>query len=199
MPLDRPEGLRVGIVRQDFAGRPGPEAEEAADRAAALLSGAGAAVSEAIPPASFAEAWAVQPTLQNFAARAALAWEYDHGRDLLAPNVRAALDAASSIGAAEYDEARRVANRARREAKDLFASFDAVLAYPASGAAPGGLASTGDPRFTRLWSLLGTPCVNVPSVTEAGGLPVGVQVAAPFGQDALALAAGHLLERALGR
>ena len=48
---------------------------------------------------------------------------------------------------------------------------------------PKGLASTGDPRFNRLWTLMGVPCVNVPAIVVDGGLPVGAQVIARFGDD----------------
>ena len=73
-----------------------------------------------------------------------------------------------------------------------------LLTFSAPGAAPKGLASTGDPRFNRLWTLMGVPCVNLPALV-AGGLPVGVQVIARFGHDAQALAAAQFVEDALRR
>ena len=45
---------------------------------------------------------------------------------------------------------------------------------------------------------MGNPCVNVP-VLKAGGLPVGVQVIARFGNDARALATAWFLEDALAK
>jgi Asp-tRNA(Asn)/Glu-tRNA(Gln) amidotransferase A subunit family amidase len=45
---------------------------------------------------------------------------------------------------------------------------------------------------------MGTPCVNVPAHVT-GGLPVGVQVIAKFGEDAKALAAARFVEAALKR
>lgn len=72
-----------------------------------------------------------------------------------------------------------------------------LLTYSAPGAAPLGLGSTGDPRYNRLWTLMGVPCVNVPAIVGDGGLPVGVQVIARFGNDVGALAAARFLEQAL--
>jgi Asp-tRNA(Asn)/Glu-tRNA(Gln) amidotransferase A subunit family amidase len=43
------------------------------------------------------------------------------------------------------------------------------------------------------------PCVNVPAYVAEGNLPVGVQVIAPFGADAKALAAARFVEMALTR
>jgi Asp-tRNA(Asn)/Glu-tRNA(Gln) amidotransferase A subunit family amidase len=49
-----------------------------------------------------------------------------------------------------------------------------------------GLASTGDARFNRLWTLMrGCPLrQSIPAHVAEGGLPVGVQVIARFGDDA---------------
>ena len=64
------------------------------------------------------------------------------------------------------------------------------------GAAPHGLAATGQPTFNRLWTLLGPPCINVPG-SKTGGLPLGIQVVGRFARDQAALEAGSFLERAL--
>ena len=74
-----------------------------------------------------------------------------------------------------------------------------LLTFSAPGAAPNGLASTGDARFNQLWTLMGVPCVNIPATIAEGGLPVGVQVIARFGDDAGALAAASFVEQALAR
>jgi Asp-tRNA(Asn)/Glu-tRNA(Gln) amidotransferase A subunit family amidase len=76
---------------------------------------------------------------------------------------------------------------------------DVLLTFSAPGPAPNGLGSTGDARYNRLWTLVGTPCVNVPAGLSAGGLPLGVQVIAPFGRDRSALLAALHLEAALTR
>jgi Asp-tRNA(Asn)/Glu-tRNA(Gln) amidotransferase A subunit family amidase len=81
----------------------------------------------------------------------------------------------------------------------VFDEVDAILTFAAPGAAPKGLASTGDARFNRLWTLMGVPCVNVPAYISEGGLPVGVQVVARFGDDAGALEAARFVEDALAR
>ena len=77
--------------------------------------------------------------------------------------------------------------------------IDVLITYAATGAAPASLETTGEPRFNRVWTLLGTPCVNVPTLMAEGNLPVGVQVIAPFGGDGKALAAARFVEQALKR
>jgi Asp-tRNA(Asn)/Glu-tRNA(Gln) amidotransferase A subunit family amidase len=55
---------------------------------------------------------------------------------------------------------------------------------------------TGDPLFSRLWTLLGSPCVSVPLAWTAEGLPVALQlVAAPHRDRDVLGAARYLLDR----
>ena len=103
------------------------------------------------------------------------------------------------IDADTYDDARRTTRRARRALIDLLADGEVMLTPSAPGAAPKGLGSTGEPTFNRLWTLLGTPCVNVPGLSDADGLPLGVQIVARFGRDRFALSVAALLERAIAR
>jgi Asp-tRNA(Asn)/Glu-tRNA(Gln) amidotransferase A subunit family amidase len=199
MKADQTSPLRVGLLTQDFAGSVDPASVSALEKAVAVLKRAGAEVIAVTPPSAMAEAWAVHPKIQAFEARQALAWEYDNHRERLAPLLRAELDAAQAAAPQDYDDARRVARAARKQARDLFGDLDAIVTYSAPGAAPHGLGSTGEPRFNRLFTLLGTPCVNVPGLRDGNGLPVGIQVVAPFARDHVALRVSQFLEAALSQ
>jgi Asp-tRNA(Asn)/Glu-tRNA(Gln) amidotransferase A subunit family amidase len=190
---------RIGVVTQDFAGSPETAGGEALRIAASAAERAGAHVAHLALPEISAEAWRAQPTLQEFEAHQALAWEYQTHREAMPPLLGAKLDETVGILPAAYDEARGIANRARTALADVFAEVDVLLTFSSPGAAPKGLASTGDPRFNRLWTLMGVPCVNIPATIAEGGLPVGVQVIARFGDDAGALAAARFVEEALAR
>jgi Asp-tRNA(Asn)/Glu-tRNA(Gln) amidotransferase A subunit family amidase len=193
------ESPRIGVVTQDFAGAPELAGAEALRIAVLAAERAGATVRELALPDIVAEAWRIHPTLQDFEAHRALAWEYRTRHADMPPLLRGRLDESVGILPADYDAARIVANRARKALRGMFDDFDALLTFSAPGAAPKGLASTGDPRFNRLWTLMGVPCVNVPGHVAEGGLPVGVQVIARFGNDAGALAAARFVEEAVRR
>jgi Asp-tRNA(Asn)/Glu-tRNA(Gln) amidotransferase A subunit family amidase len=79
----------------------------------------------------------------------------------------------------------------------LFADCDVILSPSAPGEAPLFVEGTGDPAFNRLWTLAGTPCVNVPGLRSPSGLPLGLTISARFGRDKLALAAAAGLESIL--
>jgi Asp-tRNA(Asn)/Glu-tRNA(Gln) amidotransferase A subunit family amidase len=190
---------RIGLVTQDFAGVPEAVGAEALRIASTAAERAGASVRALALPPIFAEAWRIHPTVQFFEAHQAMAWEYRTHYDAVPPLLRARLDESRGMTPAAYDEARSIAHRARAALDALFREVDVVLTLSAPGAAPKGLASTGDARFNRLWTLMGVPCVNVPAYVADGGLPVGVQVIARFGDDAGALAAARFVEAALAR
>jgi len=193
------QGPRIAVVMQEFAGEPEAAGGEALRIAALAAERAGASVRALKLPEIVAEAWRIQPTVQDFEAHQAFAWEYRCNYDAMPPLLRGRLDESKGTTPAEYDEARRIADRARTALAGIFEDTDVLLTFSAPGAAPKGLASTGEPRFNRLWTLMGVPCVNIPAYVADGGLPVGVQVIARFGDDAGALAAARFVEDALTR
>src|SRR6476646_3686982 len=166
---------RIGIVTQDFAGAPDATGEEALRIATKAAEGAGASVRALALPEILAQAWRIHPNIQDFEAHQALAWESRTHYDAMPPLLRAKLDETVGLQPAAYDEARGIARRARGALADIFEDVDVLLTFSAPGAAPKGLASTGDPRFNRLWTLMGVPCVNLPATVANGGLSVGVQ------------------------
>ena len=88
------------------------------------------------------------------------------------------LELAARAEAMTLDEYRgAIEERARRRAvhQALMEEFDACLTLSAPGAAPVGLASTGDPAFVIPGSMLGVPAITLP-VLEDGGLPLGLQL-----------------------
>ena len=147
-------------------------------------------------PAIFAEASHAHRIIVGHEAFRALAFEYDRHRDRLGPLLRQQLDEAAAITVDAYDDARRTVRRARQSLAELLPDGTVILTPSAPDVAPLGSVS-GEPTFNRLWTLLGTPCVNVPGLTGPSGLPLGVQIVARFGRDRFALASAAFLEDAL--
>ena len=79
----------------------------------------------------------------------------------------------------------------------LFGPHDVIITPAAVGEAPGGLSSTGDPRFNRLWTLLGCPALNLPGASGTSGLPIGIQLVARPYHEAVLIHAGRRLAAAL--
>jgi Asp-tRNA(Asn)/Glu-tRNA(Gln) amidotransferase A subunit family amidase len=96
-----------------------------------------------------------------------------------------------AISPAAYDEAVSLAAECRSLLEGIFSGVDVLLAPSAIGEAPEGLASTGDPIFNRIWTLLRVPCINIPVNTGPRELPVGLQMVGPVGADPRLLAVAN--------
>ncbi len=86
-----------------------------------------------------------------------------------------------------YENALGILYEARRQMADVFAEFPVILSAAAPGPAPRGLASTGDPRCNAPWTALSGPALTIPMPVQ-DSLPMGLQMAAAPGQDAMLIA-----------
>jgi amidase len=115
-------------------------------------------------------------------------------RARLSPKLNAALDEGRRIDGAAYDAALVARERAIGELAQWLHGYDAVLSPSAPSAAPVGLGSTGDPSCCTLWSLVGFPALALPTGWNRARLPLGLQLAAPSGEDDRLLAAAAWCE-----
>jgi Asp-tRNA(Asn)/Glu-tRNA(Gln) amidotransferase A subunit family amidase len=191
-----PAPPRIALVRSHLWPQASPAMQQALESAARGAAAAGAEVADVTLLPIFEEAYAAQIVIQEYETLLARTFEYDRHRDRLGKPLREALDAATAITADTYDAARRTAKRARQVLADTMAEHDVILTPSAPGSAPHGLGSTGNPMFNRLWTLMGTPCVNVPGMYE-GDLPLGIQIVGRFGRDRAALEAALFVERTI--
>jgi len=193
-----PSAPRIALVRSHLWPKASAAMGNALETATRVAAAAGAKVADVTLPPIVEEAWAAQFAIQDYETFRSTAFEYDRHRDMIGKQLREQLDRAAAITADEYDAARRIASRARQVLADTMADHDVILTPSAPGAAPHGLGATGDPAFNRLWTLMGTPCINVPGLYE-NELPLGVQIVGRFGRDRAALEAALFLERAIAR
>ncbi len=105
------------------------------------------------------------------------------GRAQLSRHMQNAIDAGREVRAHEYLRALHDTEALNTGLDSVFETHDALLTPAASGAAPRGLDSTGNPAFCTLWTLCGTPAISLPLLNGEGGLPLGVQLVGPRGGD----------------
>jgi Asp-tRNA(Asn)/Glu-tRNA(Gln) amidotransferase A subunit family amidase len=111
--------------------------------------------------------------------------EWAAGRSRLSAALRERLERGRAVGAVEYLGALARVAPLVESLDELFAQrYDAILTPAASGTAPEGLGSTGDPGFCILWTFCGMPAISVPLMVGANGLPLGVQLVGPRHGDA---------------
>lgn len=188
---------RIGLCRTPDWGSCEPESKRALDFAAQTLRRAGAQVFDLALPVEFSRLTEAQRTVQAFEAARSLSVERTGHRERLSASMRALLDQGSACPSDTYVEALRLAIACRGRLSDLFRSCDAVLAPSAPGHAPRGLGATGDPVFSRMWTLLQVPCLNVPVSRDGESMPVGVQLIGNTLHDRQLLQLGQWVEQRL--
>jgi Asp-tRNA(Asn)/Glu-tRNA(Gln) amidotransferase A subunit family amidase len=138
---------------------------------------------ELFPSAS--EAWEWHRIIMDAEMAANLEREYERGRDRVSKPLRSLIERGLQVRAVDYQQALGRIRPIHESFLELFEQrYDAVLTPAALGAAPKGLASTGDPSFCTLWTLCGMPAVTLPLLQSANGLPIGVQLVGPRDGDA---------------
>ncbi|MEQ1686448.1 MAG: amidase [Burkholderiaceae bacterium] len=195
--VPRRSGWTVGVPRAYPWSVPSGNAQRAVDQAVHAWQDAGATILAIDLPPFIAELDAAHAAIQGWEATRALAAEAARRPDGLSPLLRAYLEGAASIDAATYARAQATAAEARQRFTDALRPCDVLLTPSAPDEAPPGLLSTGASDFSRAWTLLGVPCVNVPGLSGSNGAPMGVQLIGAAGADALVLQAAAALEDAL--
>ena len=197
LPQRNPREWRFGVPRAYPWGDVSPSAAKAMRAAIDKLRAAGATVVHCDLPPWAADCFHAHDAVQGWEAARTLAHEFEHQRDQLSPVLRDYLAQARRVSDDAYAQAQASARRARLSAHDWIDSVDVLLTPSAPDEPPEGYGSTGASTFNRAWTLLATPCVNVPGFAGVNGFPMGVQVIAAPGEDSLCLAAGEMLETAL--
>ncbi|MEO8305983.1 MAG: amidase [Betaproteobacteria bacterium] len=170
------------------------DADDTLDAAATKLRQHGAEVVSLDFPAPWREANLVHRTIMLFEAAQHLGELQQRERVRLSPKLNAALDEGRSISRADYKVAMVLRDAAIVSFAEWLAPFDAIIAPPAPGPAPAGLDTTGDPSCCTLWSLAGFPAISLPIGLAANGMPLGMQLAAPAGNDDKLLAVASWCE-----
>lgn len=190
---------RFGICRTAQWTQADEASRHAVERAAAIARAAGACVEEFELPAAFAGLVDAQKTVMAYEAARSLAHERLVHREKLSLTLLQLLESGLAISHESYRSALIAAEHSRCWLDDLLSSVDAILTPAAVGEAPQGLDATGDPVFSRMWTLLHVPCLTLPASTGPLGLPVGVQLIARRWADAQLLIAAEWLETALSK
>jgi Asp-tRNA(Asn)/Glu-tRNA(Gln) amidotransferase A subunit family amidase len=197
VPSRSPREWTVGVPDAYPWGELTPSAKQAMDRGIASLRKAGAKVVPVTLPAWAADAFTIHDTIQGWEAVRSLAHEMATANDRLSSLLRDYLAGALKVTDGEYAQAQAKAARARAACGQWLDGVDVLLTPSAPDEPPEGYGSTGVSTFNRAWTLLATPCVGVPGCVGVNGRPMGLQLIAPAGEDALCLAAGKMLEAAL--
>jgi len=199
VPPPRPRAARLGVPVGPYLEKASTEGKDHFSSVCAELARGGFSIVEIEALADFEEIDARHRLLVAAEAAKVHAEWFARFADLYAPKSAELVRRGQGVSEAELESALAGRERLRREleAARTRHGIDLWLSPPATGAAPRGLDSTGDPVMNLPWTHAGLPTLVVPAGTNAQALPMGLQIAAPFGADETLLALGAEIATAL--
>jgi Asp-tRNA(Asn)/Glu-tRNA(Gln) amidotransferase A subunit family amidase len=117
----------------------------------------------------------------------------------LSPALQATVQRGLAMDSALYHHTVQWQAQERSAWTRYFGDADLVLTTGATGAAPLGLSHTGESGFNKGWSVLGWPCLHLPTGWSDNGLPLGVMLVARPGWDHALLAWAETLHPLIDR
>jgi amidase len=178
----------VGICRTPLWEHAQPETVGALDDAAARLEAAGCRLVRIDLPDEYATLDAARVAATAYERSRAMAWEWAHRRDQIGTLLQEEILRGRAIRPDDYEAALTRLEACRAAIGVHIRGFDVVLAPAADGAAPQGIASTGNARFQGFWTALYLPAITLPTSRASNGLPVGIQLVGDYRQDEKLLA-----------
>ena len=177
------EGLRIGFCRTPQWAEADLTTHSALENAAHALEIAGAIVNDVDLSSEFADLVNVQQTVMAFEGARNYAFEHLVHANRLSKRLVEIIDQGRMCSFDTYTKAKHQAELCYRLLNSVFDEYDLLLTPSASGAAPKGLDATGNPIFSRMWTLLHIPTVTIPVSRASNGLPIGAQLVARFQTD----------------
>jgi len=166
---------------------------------AELAEALGERASEVELGESFERAYDMHRTVMAVEMAHNLHRDYERAGDALSETLRALIERGRKVLAVDYASALAGSAPLNAMLDSVFDEYDAILTPAATGPAPRGLETTGNPAFCTLWTYLGTPAVTLPLLASEDGMPIGVQLVGRRGDDARLLRTASWLVKALAR
>jgi Asp-tRNA(Asn)/Glu-tRNA(Gln) amidotransferase A subunit family amidase len=123
--------------------------------------------------------------------------EYQEGRDKLSSTLTEMIERGGQVLATHYNHSVDQITTLNGLLDEVFEAYDAILTPSTTGEAPVGLESTGNPIFCTIWTFCGTPAITLPLMQGSNGMPIGVQLVGPRGDDARLLRTANWLTQTI--
>jgi aspartyl-tRNA(Asn)/glutamyl-tRNA(Gln) amidotransferase subunit A len=199
------KGIRLGVPDSYYFERLDGEVNAAVKEAIRVLKGLGAKVRPVSIPGLQQASIAAFIALLAEGAASLEKWHLTRYRDL-GEDVRSRLNLGAAVKASQYLKAQRMRRKIREIFLKTFSKVDALITPQLPITAPligqesvsFGKKAEAVPsaltRFTRIYNLIGIPCISLPCGFSSSGMPIGLQIAArPFGEE-MVLKVAHAYE-----
>jgi Asp-tRNA(Asn)/Glu-tRNA(Gln) amidotransferase A subunit family amidase len=147
----------------------------------ARLRASGVQVDALDPPEGWRELVDATRDINQYEGACTHAERYREFGERLGARLAELIRAGLSMSTAEYEAARAHVAEMRARMAPLWREYPLLLSPAATGPAPAGYASTGDPSNNAPWTALGVPAISV--AMPGPGAPMGLQLTAARGAD----------------
>jgi aspartyl-tRNA(Asn)/glutamyl-tRNA(Gln) amidotransferase subunit A len=178
-----------------------PEVVASVAAAVQVLAGTGCVITPVSAPFDLAALRRFHATLTAAAAARIVERFPDRWRAETCDNVRAAAERGLAMSAATYVDALDALAAWRSDITAAWGDYDALIlptaaapAWRAEDEAPSGLTAATQGMFGAWVNAAGLAGISVPGQPHPDGRPIGVQIVAPFGHDAVVLEIAERLE-----
>ncbi|MEP9380517.1 amidase [Aquabacter sp. CN5-332] len=169
------------------------EDAKAAFEAFVAKLGAAVALKDWHYPGFFTQLAAAARTIHDFEVYRGFTFERTSAPEKLSPSFVQGLERGRGCTAPDYEAAVEQGRDGRNQFVGEMGDGSVVITLSATGEAPAYETGTGDPVFNSSWTLLHAPCLTIPVLAGASGMPIGLQIVAPKFRDAEVLHAAAWL------
>lgn len=184
----------IGICRDPYWHLAEPATHEALTLACDILDRSNIPVHNLVLPELFHDLGKALDIISDVEVSASLRWEWENQRDLLSSGVQEKIERGLRTSAHTYHQAMELSSRCAAQSGLLFNQCHCILTPSSPGFAPlFDSGNPGDSSFSKLWTILGMPSINLP-VPSAGPLPIGLEIIGPQNKDLETLQIAYRIE-----
>ena len=192
-----PRDLKIGVCKTSYWNLAEDETRLAISIVSDKIKQDGWEISNCVLPFSFELLSKNHDLISDYRALEALSAELSDHPEKLSAGVHQKLSRGKTITRSELEAALQERALCIKIIDELFSQFDFILTPSSPGVAPeliGG--NLGDSIFSKAWTLLGLPAVNIPVLIE-NQLPIGIQLLGPRNHDGQVLQAAKKIKALL--
>ena len=192
--ISAPPPPRLAVFATPYAAQAEPAAAERLAAVAQRAAADGARTRMLEAPVEFAAIDAAHRVIMAVETARSFASEWQTVRDRLSGELAGFIARGLGHTGDELAQAWATVAAARRWLAATLMPDEIILSFPAAGEAPVGQGATGSAVFNRLWTVLHAGCVTIPAGLGPNGMPLGVQLIDPAGDERRLLGAARWLE-----
>ncbi len=157
--------------------------QDALIEASEILASGGFSVTDLETPTEFIQLSESHKVIMAFEVARARQFEFRNHPEKLSGAFYSLIETGLATSRADYEAALATRDAGEAVLAELCLTYDALMTPAAPSSAPAGIEATGDPLFSRLWTVMRVPTVTIPFGRDVENLPLAFQLVGGFDAD----------------